>query len=159
MAYNVSSLNRLGNEMKGMSATSGSERSISLSSTKSSRNELSEALQKIRMSKETLSETVSTGKSTQSEKSEGHKSIDSAAKEQQKILRLIQRETDRAGTNIVMHVKYYSSPIRLFLKTKFMLMSLEEKMKYASVLKLADFVKQDIVSDWNAKDFFGLKVL
>lgn len=40
-----------------------------------------------------------------------------------------------------------------------MLLSMEDKMRYASVLKLSNFVKEDLVSNWNAKDFFGLKVL
>lgn len=156
MAYNISALNRLGNEVD-MSREETNESSISLVPTKSTRNELSEALEKIRLSKETLSETKT---STSTTRSEGSKPpTDSEVKLQQKIISLIQRETERASTNIVMHVKYYSSPLRLVLKTKFMTLPPEQKMQYASVLKMGDFVKNDLISDWTVKDFFGLKIL
>jgi len=152
MAYSVRGLNRLGDEMMEESESSGS--SISLSSSKSSRNELSEALEKIRLSKETLSESDSKRR-TESSKTK----TDSDVKLQRRVVNLIKRETERASTNIVMHVKYYSSPLRLILKTKFLTLSPDEKIRYASTLKMSAFVKNDLISEWNAKDFFGLKVL
>lgn len=141
--------------MEMMSESNSDASSISLSSTKSTRDELSEALEKIRLSKETLSET----KTSSSSRSQKSTPTDSDVKLQDKVVRLVKRETDRASTNIVMHVKYYSSPLRLMLKSQCMMLPLEQKVAYASALKMADFIKNDIISEWNAKDFFGLKIL
>jgi hypothetical protein len=143
----VNALNKLSADVMNSGSDSGS---ISLSE-KTSRNELSEILEKIRLSKSPTPATSSTGSDSNPPPEE--------VREQQRVLRKIQHETEKASNNILLHVKYLTSPLRLFLKTLIQFMSDTEKMHHIHALKLNDRVKQDLISEWNAKDSFGLKML
>ncbi len=126
---------------------------VSEDATPETRNELSEILSKIRFSKPTESVTPSasgskTGSRTPTE-----------IREANHLLSRIQRQTERVSNNVLLYVKYLSSPLRLYLKTMLALMTPEDRLAHAASIKVADRVKEDLVSDWNNKDSFGLKML
>lgn len=122
--------------------------------TPSTRNELSEILSKIRFSKPTESATPSASSGSKS----GSRTP-SEVREANHLLSRIQRQTDRMSNNVLLYVKYLSSPLRLYLKTLLALMTPEDRMAHVATIKVADRVKEDLVSDWNNKDSFGLKIL
>lgn len=121
--------------------------------TPSTRNELSEILSKIRFSKptESVTPTASVSKSGSRTPTE--------VREANHLLSRIQRVTERVSNNVLLYVKYLSSPLRLYLKVVLALMTPEDRMAHVSTIKVADRVKEDLVSDWNNKDSFGLKIL
>lgn len=127
--------------------------SISEAPTRSTRNELSEMLSKIRFSRPSMTPTLS--ESNNSKRSVTPTEIRQA----NHMLSHIQKTTDRVSNNILMYVKYLSSPLRLYLKTMLQLMTPEDRIAHAASIKVAERVKEDLVSDWNNKDSFGLKIL
>ncbi len=151
----LNGLNRLYSEydMAVNSQTVSDSGSISLSE-KESRNELSEILEKIRLSKSATPVTLPKGSS-----SKDRTSTPEEEREQQRVLRKIQHETEKASNNILLHVKYLSSPLRIYLKCMFMMMPDQDKIAHLQSLRLSDRVKHDLLSEWSAKDTFGLKIL
>lgn len=138
---------------QGRKGRSAKNASLSDDATPPSRNELSEMLSKIRFSKptESVTPTPSASKSGSRTPSE--------IREANHLLSRIQKQTDRVSNNILLYVKYLTSPLRLYLKTILQMMPVEDRIAYAATIKIADKVKEDLVSDWNAKDTFGLKIL
>lgn len=129
-------------------ASNSSSRSISLSPSKSSRNELSRILENIHFSK-------TSRKSSRATSSSG----DPDAKRQQRVLAMIEHYTLKACNNIVLHVKFLSSPLRLYLKVLLASMPPEQKVAHLQAIKISDRVKENLASEWSVEDSFGLKVL
>lgn len=149
----INALKKLSQEMS--ASTSGSESSdIQVSS----HNELSEALAKMRIGSDSSFRATSETESD-SARAAAKAAEDSDVKLQRRAIRIMAHETDKASNNVILHVKYLSSPLRLFLKAQLQKMSHEARVSMANTVKISDAVKSDLVSDWSIKDSFGLKVL
>lgn len=135
------------NEME-MSSESSSSISIE------SRNELSEALDNMRLSSSSFDPSSASSSSGEKKKKE-----DDDVKAQRRVLRIIEHEINKSSNNILLHVKYISSPLRLYLKTQLQTVSLNQRIELVNTIKISDKVKQDLVSDWTVEDSFGLKML
>jgi len=138
-----------------MMSESGSG-SLSSLVTPESRNELSEILEKMRLSETDFSATSPSDSSSGAAKKPAE---ESDVKLQRRALRIVAHETEKAANNILLHVKYLTAPLRLYLKTQLQTKSASERVAIANTIKISDAVKTDLVSDWNVKDAFGLKVL
>lgn len=148
-------LKALAKEHEAMMSESGSASSLSSLVTPESRNELSDILSKMRLSSSSFTATSPEPSSEELAK----KKEDSDVVLQRRALRIIAHETDKAANNIVLHVKYATSPLRLYLKTQLQTKPVAERVALANTIKISDAVKADLVSDWNIVDSFGLKML
>lgn len=133
-----------------METSSSSSSSIS----PESRNELSEALDNMRLSSNSSFDPSSASSSPNTKKKE-----DEDVKAQRRVLRIIEHEINKASNNILLHIKYISSPLRLYLKSQLQSTPLNQRIELANTIKISDKVKQDLVSDWKVEDSFGLKML
>lgn len=138
--------------------TEGSEGSISLSSTKSSKNELDSIMNKVRNE---LSSVVSSTDSSAS-----NEDLNSAEKEEARDIKranamgtLVQKKTEWTAQNIILRIRYLSSPLRLFLKLQVMNMPAEIQQGFYHALKITERVKQDIFSGWKEDDSLGIYIL
>lgn len=119
--------------------------------TPPSRNELSEILSKLSFGKPSLSVSETPSNSKTRDPTE--------VRQAHHLLSQIQRYTDKMSNNILLYVKYITSPLRLYLKTTLQMMSVGDRKALAATIKVSDSVKDDLVGDWTAKDTFGLKLL
>lgn len=151
MASRHSSASKSRGKAKAKSASDSASASSAIEST---RNELSEMLSKIRFT------PVSPNESASASASKGSKSnTPEDVKEANRLLSRIQKETDRASNNILLYVKYLSSPLRLYLKTTLQMMPMDARIQHVNMIKINDRVKEDLVGEWTNKDTFGLKML
>lgn len=120
--------------------------------TPPSRNELSEILSKLSFGKPSMSVTATPSNS--------QASLDPTdVRHANHLLSQIQRYTEKMGNNILLYVKYLTSPLRLYLKVLFMTMPVENRLAQVATIKVSDNVKNDLVGEWTARDTFGLKLL
>lgn len=135
-------------EMGSSSATS----SISLSRTPPTRDELSDMLRNIHF--------TPTPRSSWTNSESGRSSGSQARAKQEWVVKAIKHETDKGVNNIMNHVRYLSSPLRLYLKVRLLLtQDVEERSRLLVGMRFSDRIKTDLVGEWNAKDTFGLKML
>lgn len=131
-------------------AGKGSSSSISLPSSKSSRNELDSIFDKIHKSSSPVVSSVS---------SESDETKDPNVKRVNGILIKIEKQTELVAQNIVLRIRYLSSPLRLFLKLYIMNMDENTKRLFHSSLKVSAAVKEDIFADWQPSDSLGIFIL
>lgn len=127
------------------------KKSPSSDATPPSRNELSEILSKLSFGKPSLSVSATPSNSGTRDPTE--------VRQANHLLSQIQKYTDKMGNNILLYVKYLTSPLRLYLKTILQMMPLEDRLSHVATIKVSDAVKNDLVGEWNPKDTFGLKIL
>lgn len=128
--------------------------SISLH-TPVSRNSLSQALNNVKLSPVSTPSTQDNGSSLASQEKED----DEGMHQLEKISLLMDRQAERTSMNITLFVKYFASPLRLYIKTLLQSMPMEMRVAYANAIRISDRVKTDLVGEWNANDTFGLKIL
>ncbi len=129
---------------------SDSERSISLP-TSVTRNSLSQALQNVNLSPVSTPDTPDQGSSVSN--------VESDVRMMEKMSILMDREAERSSLNIALYVKYFASPLRLYIKTLLQSMPMDMRVAHASAIRISERVKMDLVGEWNSNDTFGLKIL
>lgn len=67
--------------------------------------------------------------------------------------------TNQHALKVVKTAMYYSSPLRLMIKSAILRNSAEEKFNFVKDMGFRNEIKNDLISPWNHYDTFGLRVL
>ena len=143
-------------------ASMDSSSASSLSSAASSRDHLSDLAgleRKVRLSQSTPpSLSASLTASTSASGSDGKpKEID--VKKQEKVMVYVDRRVSQTAMNMILALKYYTSPLRLYLKVLVQSTTPAAREPLLLSLKAGDSLRADLAAPWAASDTFGLKLL
>ena len=119
--------------------------------------ELEKLEKKVRLSYTDTASASSTSASNSS--SNSAKKKDREVELQKRVLRVIERRVNQTSMNIMLVIKYITSPLRLYLKFLVQFAAPEEREHMAASIKAPKRTLEDLRSPWNANDTLGLKML
>jgi len=148
----------LDDAMSEESASGSAASSLESLPSKGHLSELASLERKVRLS-HTASASASSASASASNSSNSGKRKDKEVALQERVLRLIDRRTNQTSMNMLLATKYYTSPLRLYLKVMVQASAPAQQEALLRDLKAPDRIKVDLMSPWGAADVFGLKML
>jgi len=143
----------------GMSSASSSSLSPP-ASTPDHLSDLAGVERKVRLSHSSPpSISASASASTSASGSEPKKVKDVDVKKQEKVMVYVDRRVSQTAMNILLAIKYYTSPLRLYLKVLVQFTTPAAREPLLASLKASDSLRRDLAAPWVGADTFGLKLL
>ena len=138
------------------SRSKSSSGSDSLPKTVSDLEELGKLSGKKRLS---FADTASASSASASSNSRSSKQRDREVKLQERVIRVIERRANQMSMNIMLVVKYMTSPLRLYLKFLVKFEAPANQAALVASIKAPKRIIDDFMSEWGAMDMLGLKML